>query len=63
MDREKWKGFDDTSFREDIRSLLQHVTNLERDLHDIQKSTAQPNTIPHKLSPNPINATRLFSGK
>jgi len=38
IDREKRKEFDDTSFREDIR-LLQQVTKLKCDLHDIQRST------------------------
>jgi len=37
IDREKRKGFDNTSFREDIRLLFQRITKLECDLNDIQK--------------------------
>jgi len=37
VDREERKGYDDVSFRKDIFSLVQQVTKLEYDLHDIQK--------------------------
>jgi len=36
IDREERKESDDISFRKDIRSLVQHITKLERDL---QKGT------------------------
>jgi len=62
IDREERKGSGDISFREDFRSLVQQVTKLERDLND-KKSRKQSNMIPHKSSPNSINATRLFSVK
>jgi len=58
--REKRKGSNDTSFREDMRLLAQQVTNLECDLRDVQTGTK---TIGHKPSLKPINATRLFSRK
>jgi len=41
IDREKQKGFDNTSFREDIRLLFQRITKLEYDLNDIQKGNNQ----------------------
>jgi len=37
IDREERKSSDDTSFREDIRLLVQQITKLECDLNDIQK--------------------------
>jgi len=39
IDREKQKESDDTSFREDIRSFVQQVFKLERDLNNSQKGT------------------------
>jgi len=35
INREERKGSDDTNFREDIRSLVQQITKLERDLNNI----------------------------
>jgi len=35
INREEREGSDDTSFRENICSLVQQLTKLERDLHDI----------------------------
>jgi len=46
INREERKG-SHTNFREDIRSLVQQVTKLERDLHDIHKGTK---TIKHDSS-------------
>jgi len=36
--REERKESNDLSFREDIYSLVQQITKLKRDLHNIQKS-------------------------
>jgi len=47
IDREKRKGSNDKSFREDIRSLIQQITKLEYDLNNIQKSMK---TIKHDFS-------------
>jgi len=41
MTERERKGSDDTSFRENIRSLIQQVTKLERDLDDIQRVRKQ----------------------
>jgi len=46
INREERKSSDDTSFREDIRSLVQQVTKLECDLNDKKQS----NTMSHKPS-------------
>jgi len=47
IDCEERKGSDDTSFREDICSLIQQIIKLQCDLHDIQKDTK---TIKHDFS-------------
>jgi hypothetical protein len=59
VNRKERKGSDYTSFREDIRSLIQQDTKSERDLHDIQKSTKaikhdSPQNFPETTIPESI---------
>jgi len=66
IDCEKRKESDDTSFREDIRSLVQQVFKLERDLNDNQKSTKTikhnaPQILPESYQRNSIVQHKIIN--